>query len=138
MKKNLAAAATVFVLVLTMSASTFAQYSGRMNVAVPFSFTVENEHFQPGDYVIEKVANGRLRIHTSDGRVSANVLAIPSEGRQTAEDAQFTFHRYGHEYFLAKITTPGQNTGWQIMEGKAEQELAKGKTPVQLAVVGGH
>jgi hypothetical protein len=138
MKKHLAAAATVFVMVLTMSASMFAQYSGRMTVNVPFSFVVENNHFQAGDYVFEKVAHGRLRIYTTDGRISANFLAIPTEGKLTAEAARFTFHRYGHEYFLAKIATPGLNTGWEVMQGKAEQELASRKTPVELAVILGH
>lgn len=137
MKKNLAVTAVVMLGLLMISGSALAQYSGRMNISVPFGFAVENDHFQPGDYVIEKVANGRLRIHTGDGRVSANFLAIPTEGKQTSEEARFTFHRYGNEYFLAKIATPGQNAGWEVMAGKAEQELAKRKTPAELAVVVG-
>ena len=137
MKKNLAAMAIVMFGFLMVYGSALAQYAGQMTVTVPFNFAVENDHFQPGDYVIEKVANGRLRIHTGDGRVSANFLAIPTEGKQTSEEARFTFHRYGNEYFLAKIATPGQNAGWEVMAGKAEQELAKRKTPVELAVVVG-
>jgi hypothetical protein len=124
MKKN-AAVAAVLMMVLMTSASMFGQYTGRMNVTVPFNFVVENTQFHAGDYVIEKIANGRLRIHTDDGRISANFIAIPTEGKETAERATFTFRRYGHEYFLSKIMTPGLNVGWEVMEGKAEQELAK-------------
>lgn len=137
MKKNLAALAVVMLALLMTSVSASAQYSGRMYVSVPFSFVVENQQFQAGDYVIEKIANGRLRIHTDDGRVSASFLAIPTESKQTAEQARFTFRRYGHAYFLAKIWTPGQNTGWEVMEGKVEQELAKAKGPVDMATVFG-
>ena len=135
MKKNVMLAA-VLLMVLMTSASMFGQYAGRIKVSVPFSFVVENQQFQPGDYVIEKIANGRLRIQTGDGRVSASFLAIPTEGKETAEQAKFTFRRYGHEYFLAKIMTPGLNVGWEVMEGKAEQELAKkGNMRVEMATV---
>jgi len=135
MKKNLAALGIVMLGLLMTSISASAQYNGRMTVTVPFSFVVENQHFQSGNYVIEKIANGRLRIHTDDGRVSTSFLALPTEGKETAEQARFTFHRYGSEYFLAKITTPGLNTGWEVMQGKAEQELAKRKGPFEMATV---
>jgi hypothetical protein len=135
MKRNMTVAA-VLVTVLLMSVSMFGQYNGRMNVRVPFNFVVENQQFQPGDYVIEKIANGRLRIHTADGRVSASFLALPTESKETAEQAKFTFRRYGNEYFLAKITTPGLNVGWEVMKGKAEQELAKkGNVRVEMATL---
>lgn len=137
MRKNLAAVATVMLGLLMISVSASAQYSGRMYVNVPFSFVIENQQFQAGDYVIEKIADGRLRIHTDDGRVSASFLAIPTESKETAEKARFTFRRYGHAYFLANIWTPGQNTGWEVMEGKVEQKLAKRKGPVEMATLFG-
>jgi len=135
MKKNVALA-VVMLMVLLTSASMFGQYGGRMNVSVPFSFVIENTQFQAGDYVIEKIANGRLRIHTGDGSVSASFLAIPTEGKQTSETSRFVFRRYGREYFLAKIWTPGQNTGWEVMQGKAEQEVARrGNLRLEMATV---
>jgi hypothetical protein len=136
MKKNLTAVVTVMLGLLMTALSASAQYSGRMYVSVPFGFVAENQQFQAGSYVIEKVANGRLRVHTDDGRVSASFLAIPAEGKKTAEQARFVFHRYGQSYFLANIWTPGQNTGWEVMEGKVEQEAAKrGNVPLEMATV---
>jgi hypothetical protein len=138
MKKNLAVMAAVMLGFLMTTVSATAQYSGRMYVSVPFSFVVENQQFQPGSYVIEKIANGRLRIHTDDGQVSASFLALPAEGRKTAERAQFIFHRYGQSYFLANIWTPGQNIGWEVMEGKVEQEAAKKRNvPLEIATLTG-
>lgn len=138
MKKNLAGVAIVMLGLFMMTVSASAQYAGRMYVSVPFGFFVENQQFQPGSYVIEKIANGRLRIHTDDGQVSASFLAIPAEGKKTAEQARFVFHRYGQSYFLTNIWTPGQNTGWEVMEGKLEQETAKRRNvPLVMATVMG-
>lgn len=136
MKKNLAVAVATMILVLATAVPMFAQHSGPMKVTVPFNFVVENERMQAGDYTIERIANGRLRIHSSDGRVSTTFLAIPTQGKATVEEAHFIFHRYGSDYFLSKIWTPGQEMGWELLEGKLEMEFAKkGAVPVQTAAL---
>jgi roadblock/LC7 domain-containing protein len=132
MTKNLAGMAAMMVAAMMMMAATAvpaaAQYNGTMKVNVPFNFVVENERMAAGDYAIEKIANGRLRIHNNDGSVSTTFLALPTQGTVTPEKAHFIFHRYGGEYFLAKIWTPGQEVGWEVMQGKLEMELAKKRT----------
>jgi hypothetical protein len=144
MKKNLEGMVVLTILaamVVTMGSTVpmFAQASGPMKVTVPFNFVVENDRLQAGEYTIERIANGRLRIHSSDGKVSTSFIAIPAQGQTTAEQAHFIFHRYGGEYFLAKIWTPGQNVGWEVMQGKLETELARKKTvPVETATLIGH
>jgi hypothetical protein len=136
MKKTLAGLAVVIALAMGMAVPALAQYSGRINVSVPFSFTVENQRLQSGDYIVEKTAGGRLHIYTKDGRVSTTVLAIAAEGTTAPEKAHFVFRRYGDQYFLAKIWTPGLNRGWELLQGKMEVELAKRKTvPVETATL---
>jgi hypothetical protein len=132
MKKNLAgigASMSIAVMTLVMATAIpmFAQNAGQMKVTVPFNFVVENERMQAGDYTIERIASGRLRIHSSDGRVSTTFIALAAQGSNTPEKAHFIFHRYGGEYFLAKIWTPGQNAGWEVLQGRLESELAKNK-----------
>jgi hypothetical protein len=137
MKKNLRVAMMAAAIV-AMAVPALAQYAGRMNVNVPFPFVVENQTMKPGDYMIEKIANGRLRIQSRDGETSASFLAMPKEGKKTADAAHFIFRRYGSEYFLATIWTPGQNVGWEVLEGSREQELAEKKTvPVETATLVG-
>ena len=144
MKKNLAGmVATMSLAMVTLMLATavpmLAQSSGPMKVTVPFNFVVENDRLQAGEYTIERIANRRLRIHSSDGKVSTSFIAIPAQGKDTLEQAHFIFHRYGGEYFLAKIWTPGQNVGWEVMQGKLETELARKKTvPVETATLIGH
>ena len=139
MKKNLTSAMTGMIVVLALAVPTFAQHSGPMKVTVPFNFVVENDRLQAGEYTIERIANGRLRIRNNDGSVSTVFLALPAQQTGTPEKAHFIFNHYGSEYFLAKIWTPGQETGWELLQGKLEMELAKKKTaPVETATVMGH
>ncbi len=139
MKKNMTGMVAGLALMLGMATPMFAQYTGTMKVTVPFNFAVENERLQAGDYTIEQVANGRLRIHTSDGRVSTVFLALPTQRKVALEQAHFIFHRYGSDYFLAKIWTPGLDTGWEVLQGKLETEIAKNKTVrVETATLLGH
>jgi hypothetical protein len=139
MKKDLRSLMTRMIVVLALAVPIFAQHSGSMKVTVPFNFVVENDRLKAGDYTIERVTNGRLRIRNNDGSVSTVFLAMPAQGTVTPEKAHFIFHRYGGEYFLAKIWTPGQETGWELLQGKLEMELAKKKsTPIETATVMGH
>jgi len=138
MKKNLAGAVVAMLLVLGAVVPVMAQYSGPIKVTVPFNFVVENDRMPAGDYTIQRVATGRLRIESNDRHTAASFLAIPKQGKVT-EKAHFIFHRYGGEYFLATIWTPGQEVGWEVLQGKLETELArKGTSPVQSAMVMGH
>ena len=138
MKKNKAGLMVAMMVVLGAVVPALAQYYGPMKVTVPFNFVVENDHMQAGEYTIQRVANGRLRIHSNDGRAATSFLAIPRQGKVAPEKAHFIFHRYGSEYFLATIWTPGLEVGWDVLQGKLEAEVArKGTAPVQTAMVVG-
>ena len=138
MKKILMAAAGM-IMMLAMAAPIFAQHSGQMKVTVPFNFSVENDRLKAGDYTIERIATGRLRIRNEDGSVSTIFLAIPAQEKATPEKAHFIFNRYGGEYFLEKIWVPGQQGGWELLKGKYEMEIANKKTvPVETATLVGH
>jgi len=139
MKKNLMKAMALMVLALAVAAPVAAQrQTGTIKLTVPFSFSVENDHFKAGDYTIERIANGRLRIRNEEGSVSTIFLAIAAQEAATPEKAHFVFNRYGNEYFLEKIWMPGQQGGWELLKGKYEMEIAKKKTtPVETAMVVG-
>lgn len=139
MKKNLAGRVAVMILMLGAAVPMFAQHYGPMKVTVPFNFAVENQRLQAGEYTIERVANLTLRIRSSDGRVSTAFIAFPTQGKATLKQGRCVFHRYGSDYFLAKIWTPGLDVGWEVLRGKLEMELAKnGTTPLQTATLIGH
>jgi hypothetical protein len=139
MKKNLVGMVIAMTLVLGAGLPAMAQSSGPMKVTVPFDFVVENDRMHAGEYTIQRVANGSLRIQSNDGSTSATFLAIPKQGKVSLDKAHFIFHRYGNGYFLATIWTPGQEVGWEVLQGKLETELARKTTsPVETAMVMGH
>ncbi len=139
MKKNLAGVAVMMLLVLGAVVPVMAQYSGPIKVTVPFNFVVENARLTAGDYTIQRVANGSLRIQSNDGHTTATFIAIAKQSKATSAQAHFIFHRYGSDYFLATISTPGLDVGWELLQGKLEMELArKGTSPLQTAMVMGH
>ncbi|HTR25185.1 MAG TPA: hypothetical protein VMI10_14485 [Terriglobales bacterium] len=139
MKRNLMSAMAAMILMLAVAAPTMAQrQTGPVKVTVPFGFALENDHFKAGDYTVERIANGRLRIRNEEGSVSAIFLAIPAQEAATPEKPHFVFNRYGNEYFLSRIWMPGQQGGWEVLKGKYEVEIAKRKTtPVETAMVVG-
>ena len=97
-----------------------------MKVTVPFNFVVENDHLQAGDYTIERAANGRLRIKSKRWTYNGDFPGdAEAKGKVTPEKAHFIFRRYGSEYFLATIWTPGLEVGWEVLQGKLETELAR-------------
>ena len=139
MKHKVNGGMAAVVLAMALAVPMFAQQAGPMKVKVPFNFVVENERVPSGDYTIEKIANGRLRIYSSDGKFSASVVALPTQRNNELGQAHFIFHQYGSEYFLARIWTPGQTAGWEFLQGKLENELAKkGSRKVELATLIGH
>lgn len=139
MKKNLAGSVMVAMLALGAVLPTWAQESGPIKVTVPFDFVVENNRLHAGEYTIQRTANGALRIQDNVGRTTATVLALPTQGKVTMKETHFIFHRYGNDYFLETIWTPGQNVGWQLLQGKHEMEVARNRTsPVETAMVLGH
>jgi hypothetical protein len=138
MKRNLANVVAGMIMVLAIAVPMFAQRSGPVKVKIPFNFVVENDRLKAGDYTVEKIADGRLRIHNDDGSVSTIFMALPSQRETTPEQAHFIFHRYGKDYFLANIWVPGQQRGWELLRGKYESEIAKRKTvPMETAMVVG-
>lgn len=139
MKKNLAVAVVGAMLALGAVLPASAQESGPIKVTVPFDFVVENSRLPAGEYTIRQAAHGTLRIQSNDGRTMATFLALPTQGKVTMKETHFAFHRYGREYFLETIWTPGQEVGWEVLQGKREVELARnGTIPVQTAMVSGH
>ncbi len=137
MKKNLAGLAITMMLMVVSAAPAVAQYSGPMKVKVPFAFVVENDRLPAGEYSIQRVSNGWLRIQSlDDTRRVATFLATPKLGKAPEDKAHFLFHCYGSEHFLTAIWTPGLNMGWEVLEGKLEVEVARHATaPVETAMV---
>ena len=137
--KNLKSMA-IAVLLIAAAMPLCAQYSGPIKVNVPFAFVVENDRLPAGEYTMQRVGNGRLVLRSGDAKATSILVfrALPTQSKTTAEQGRVVFHRYGHEYFLSRIWTPGLEVGWEVLEGKLETELAKRGVAMEMASVATH
>jgi hypothetical protein len=98
-----------------------------LNVNVPFEFSVGGHILPPGDYVVSRINDpGLLRVrNVSSGAMPTAVTPSLGGGQVVAGEASLTFHRYGSDYFLAKISVGYTDQGRSIPMSRTEQERAK-------------
>jgi hypothetical protein len=109
-------------------------YGIRANV--PFDFTVNKATLPAGEYTVRPSnMQGVISIQSADGRKSAVVITIPVQARTRPDQALLVFHRYGDQYFLAQVWAPGDITGSELPQSRAESELAKNASKPQMASV---
>src|SRR5258708_11294895 len=122
MKANLACCS---ILALAAALALPAQDASRIvKAAVPFDFTVQGRTLPAGDYVIDQSANGSAMIlKCRDRSVSAIVPTNHLQSSAPQAPGQLVFHRYGDQYFLAEVWSPG-SWGRQPRTTKTERDLA--------------
>lgn len=124
------------VLGLAMAAAAqgaAAQAKRWLVLKAPFAFTVERQQLPAGEYRVQ-LQDGWLRVQSTDGKNSVNILTLPVSGKAPEGHGAVVFHQYGERYFLAQVWTPGHETGREMLESRDEVELAK-REKVQARVV---
>lgn len=110
-------------------ANAHAQTSRVQKANIPFSFTVADQTFPAGEYIVERVNpssdKAALAIKSADGRMNRIVLTIPVQAGRTQENARLVFNHYGDHYFLAEVWTPADNTGMALPQSRSERSLAR-------------
>ena len=106
---------------------------GDMVVNVPFAFVASGQRLPAGHYIVKAVDDGRIRIFNSQN--VGLYLSTHAARRSKPEGTKLVFHRYGEEYFLSSLWINGNQTGRELFHSKAEMELARRNTSVQVAEV---
>jgi hypothetical protein len=138
MKKQGVAVLAAAAVIVALTVPMFAQHAELMKIDVPFNFIVENQRMPEGSYTIQPNQNGTLLIRSVDGKFTSTVLSLPAPLATTATESQVVFYRYGDHYFLAQLWMQGQNTGREVLKGRAESELARKGMPRTLASLAAH
>jgi hypothetical protein len=93
----------------------------RVNVTVPFDFTVGDKQLKAGDYIIESLLNKRvLKLRSEDGDVKQVVLTVPIETTTTTtlgNHEHLLFLHDGDGYSLSQVWFHGDEGGRDLFHG---------------------
>jgi hypothetical protein len=128
MKHLLLAAGLFTAAAATYSYSQTTGYTQRAVAQIPFDFQTGDVSMPAGKYKINQ--NGFvLTVQGERGKPSAMLLTSPApKQRESAGAGTLTFTRYGDDYFLARIWSPGSREGAAVPKGKREKELVRRMT----------
>lgn len=139
MKKQALKNFSMLSLVLMLTSVSVAAQSERSKFTnIPFNFTVGQKTLPAGEYTAEpnrKDSHNVWLVQRRDGRTSALFTTMPVRASETQEKAKLIFHKYGDQYFLSQIWTPGGNSGRELLMPRLERELAKNAVERQTIVL---
>lgn len=128
MKKQALTLLNVLLMLTALSVSVQSQQ--RAAIKIPFNFMVGQKTLEAGDYTVEKTRTDSdtvWLIQSRDGRTSALFITMLVRANETQDKTKLIFHKYGYQYFLTQVWTPG-NTGRRLLMTRLERELAKNPT----------
>jgi hypothetical protein len=143
MKRILWLIVATFAICLT-TLTTYAQSSLKLRFSVPFAFTAQNTVFLAGEYEVTQVDRYVLRLRNVETQALGFEHVQPKSRTNGGGSAEVVFHRYGAEYFLARVTDGPANSAYDLRPSKQERQLANGGSNPQPNVVsvlangGGH
>lgn len=125
-KQALMIVATVGFLIVLSAAPAFAQGMPSLRAQVPFEFSISNKAMPAGKYEIVKGSvNGTVVVRAADHKTVAGSLGTPIGNKREAAATQLLFHRYGNQYFLARIEIEGWGNAIELPKTKSERQAAK-------------
>jgi len=132
---------TMLSLVLMLTAVSVCAQSDRSKVTnIPFNFIVGQKTLPAGEYTVEpnkRDSHNVWLVQRRDGRKSALFTTMPVRASETQEKTKLIFHKYGDQYFLSQIWTPGSNSGRELLMPRLKRELTKsgiGRQTIVLAI----
>ena len=130
---------TILTLVLLLTAVSVCAQSERSKVTnIPFSFIVGQKTLPAGEYTLEpnrKDSHNVWLIQRRDGRTSVLFTTMSVRSSESQDKAKLIFHKYGDQYFLSQIWTPGSHSGRELLMSRMEREWAKNPNERQTIVL---
>ncbi len=112
----------VIAMVVTTSAVPF---SMRIKADVPFDFYVGKKLFPKGDYIIESVNDAGTMVIRSAKKGKARNFTVIKSKMTDKPKSKLVFHRYGDQYFLARIWDGSSDTVLKLDKSSLEKKAAK-------------
>jgi hypothetical protein len=139
MKKQALKNLTMFSLLLMLTAVTVAAQSARSKITnIPFDFIVGQKTLPAGEYTVEpnrRDFDNVWLIQSREGNASVLIATMTVRANQSQEETKLVFRKYGDQYFLSQIWTPGGNSGRELTMPRLEREVAKNAIERQTIVL---
>ncbi len=99
-----------------------------MTAKIPFAFHVGSNAFPAGTYVVSNAGSAGVVILRNEQDTKKNVATITNTNYSSSanEKATLQFHRYGDQYFLAKVMPAGTTTNLELQKSRSERAAADG------------
>jgi hypothetical protein len=110
--------------------------SERLRATIPFGFYAGETLLPAGDYKVESLESGVVRLFNRDTHTSAifHTMDLRDPVRERAS-AELIFNTYGQDHVvLSELWWTGRDDGRKTLPSKFERELAKALTPVRIAI----
>jgi hypothetical protein len=129
------AAATFAFCLLTPGA--YAQRSDLdLRFHAPFPFSVGDNTFAAGDYVVTREGHLKLIFSNQENHVAALVSVLPARSSKVGiSHARIVFHRYDDQYFLALVADGVSGSSFGVYTTKEEARLAHASPQKQMTIV---
>jgi hypothetical protein len=132
---------TMLSFLLMLTAATVSAQSERIRVInIPFSFNVGPKTLPAGEYTVEpnrRDSHTAWLVQSRESHATALFTTMPVQASTTQEEARLVFHKYGEQYFLSQIWTPGGNTGRELLMPRLERELSNSAIERRTVVLAG-
>src|SRR5262245_47842865 len=125
MRKQILNAVITLSVIAALSIAGFAGLDRSVEANIPFDFMVGGEKLPSGKYTVESgVAQSAMVVRNWQTKRAASSVTQEFQVRAGSKP-RLVFHRYGDQYFLAKVIT--SSIGIELPKSKAEREAAKAK-----------
>jgi hypothetical protein len=104
--------------------SVIASSAAPLRADIPFDFILGKKTMPAGPYLVDhSLSGGTLIIRASNQKASA-VVGTTTLNSVDYSEGKLVFHRYGDQYFLAEVWTPGSDAGRKLPQSSLERELS--------------
>jgi hypothetical protein len=111
--------------------ATMVAMAGEMKVDVPFDFHVGDKAMPAGSYVVkEGFVRDSVAILPEHGTMAKGAMVLPyaTTERAIPEQPTLVFNKYGDQYFLASVWTPGKAAGQKLQTSRTEKNARQEAT----------
>jgi hypothetical protein len=117
---------SLFLMLAFVSVS--AQSRGKIEINVPFNFSLGSQTLPAGAYSIRQLSQTSMLIESADGQTRAIAQATGSvqmDANDKAPQEKAVFHQYGNQYFLAQVWMVRGSDGRKLNQSSAERQAAR-------------